>query len=71
MTAHNPEKAFTDSIIKQWKEDPNHQGMHTCNGRCALLRRLEAAEKCIEAEGNIQRKFFFEAREVWRKAAGR
>lgn len=37
----------------------------------SLLARLEAAEKCIEAEGNIQRKFFFEAREAWRKAAGK
>lgn len=34
---------FSDEDLKSFKG--THRGVHTCDGRCALIRRLEAAEE--------------------------
>lgn len=66
---------FTDTQLEQWKLDPNHQGAHSCNGRCALIRRLEAAEKvCAEWAVNANLKHPCSMNDLykdWRKSCGK
>ena len=61
--------AFTDNQVEQMKKDPNHQGVHTCDGRCGLIRRMEAAEAVIRDMGND--KWDMNLMLAWLKAAGK
>lgn len=61
---------FTDTQLEQWKLDPNHQGAHSCNGRCALIRRLEAAEALISDTPQYEPEWEVK-RQAWRKVCGK
>lgn len=64
--------SFSDDDLKRLKEQhimcgPGDHGIGPCKG-CALLARLDAAEKLAEC---VDKKDWFMEWKAWRKAAGK